>query len=196
MKLRILFAALIAFGAYQHLSHRPVAQPEGVLVGDAPLQREIAPGTRSFTHGDYAINALAEFRLKARVLRTERYRLGREADLSPVDFALGWGPMSDSSVLQNIDITQSNRFYFWRASQLPIPRQDIVSHSANMHMIPADDSIRRQLLEVREGQVIALDGYLVRVNADDGWHWSSSLSRTDSGNGACELVWVERVRVL
>jgi hypothetical protein len=43
--------------------------------------------------------------------------------------------------------------------------------------------------------VVALSGYLVRVTAADGWHWNSSMTRSDSGHGACELVWVTQLAV-
>jgi hypothetical protein len=51
--------------------------------------------------------------------------------------------------------------------------------------------VARRLKDVRPGQVVRLRGYLVAVTADDGWQWRSSLSRTDTGSGACELFWVE-----
>ena len=31
---------------------------------------------------------------------------------------------------------------------------------------------------------------LVAAQGDDGWQWRSSLSREDSGDGACELIYV------
>jgi hypothetical protein len=37
---------------------------------------------------------------------------------------------------------------------------------------------------------------LVRVEGQDGFIWSSSLSRDDTGAGACELIWLEQLRVL
>jgi len=48
---------------------------------------------------------------------------------------------------------------------------------------------------VRTGQIVALSGYLVRVQGPDGWHWNSSMTRSDSGNGACELVWVQDLAI-
>ena len=42
-------------------------------------------------------------------------------------------------------------------------------------------------------QRIRLSGQLVRVDGDDGFTWSSSLSREDTGNGACELIWIEQL---
>jgi hypothetical protein len=112
-----------------------------------------------------------------------------------VDLALGWGPMSDESALERIDISQSGRFYFWHVKEFPIPRRDIEIHSANMHMIPATAEVERRLLRVRPGQVVALTGYLVEVRGSDGFRWRSSLTREDTGNGACELVWVEKLDV-
>jgi hypothetical protein len=34
-----------------------------------------------------------------------------------------------------------------------------------------------------------------KSRAPDGWRWRSSLTREDTGAGACELVWVERIAV-
>jgi hypothetical protein len=124
----------------------------------------------------------------------ERYRFDRGADLSPVDLALGWGPMSDQAVLDRIDISQGGRFYYWHVKEIfPVPRREIEVHSANMHMIPATEEIERRLVHLRPGQVVALTGYLVDVRGPDGWRWHSSLTREDTGAGACELVWVDKL---
>jgi hypothetical protein len=71
---------------------------------------------------------------------------------------------------------------------LPIPRRSIETHSANMHMIPASREVERSLRALRPGDIVRLHGYLVEVNATDGWRWRSSLTREDTGAGACELV--------
>jgi hypothetical protein len=104
---------------------------------------------------------------------------------------VGWGRMSDEGVLRNIDISQSGRFGFWRVKEFPIPEREIETSAANMHLIAADRNIERQISQVRRGQVVHMRGYLVRADASDGWHWISSLSREDTGAGACELFWVE-----
>jgi hypothetical protein len=103
--------------------------------------------------------------------------------------------MSDSSVLSELSISQSGRFYHWSYRTPPLPVQEITRHSANMHMVPADSRIKQKLKRLREGDIVELEGYLVRADAKDGWHWVSSLTREDSGNGACELVWVKDISV-
>lgn len=197
MRWKTLLILLVAFGAYQHFSSQPAAtlrQP-GITAPENPRQIPLQDNPALSLAG-YDIEPLAAFSLQARVLGAEHYRLGREAEISPVDLALGWGPMSDSAVLERIDIRQGNRFYFWRTENFPIPRQDIETHSANMHMIPADASIARQLKTIRSDQIVRLRGYLVAISAADGWRWRSSLTRSDTGNGACELVWVESLEVI
>jgi hypothetical protein len=99
-------------------------------------------------------------------------------------------------VLDKIRISQSNRFYFWHVDAFPIPRQDIERSSANMHMIPADGLIERRLKAVRPGQTVRIDGWLVEAQANDGWRWRSSLTRDDTGAGACEVIFVRDLQVL
>lgn len=169
-------------------------QPDGVLVPAAPAQTQIE--TAPFEFEGHRIEVLAGFALDARVLGKERYWLGREAELSKYDLALGWGRMSDSRVLEQIDISQSGRWYRWRAEQMPIPRREIERSSANMHLIAADDWTEKQIGKAAPGDLVRIRGYLVRVRGDDGWRWQSSLTRDDTGNGACELIFVEEFEIL
>jgi hypothetical protein len=189
----ILFTSLIAYGAYQHFSNQPVTHGIGAVANNQPINSAV--NQAGFSVKGYSITPLETFDIVARVLSTEHYSFGREADLSPVDLALGWGKMSDEAILKDIKITQSNRFYFWHVDAFPIPRREIETQSANMHMIPADDAIARTLKSVKTGQVVKIKGYLVRADASDGWHWKSSLTREDTGNGACEVVFVKEITV-
>ncbi|WP_281647462.1 hypothetical protein [Parendozoicomonas sp. Alg238-R29] len=189
------FAVLaFCFGLYQWWSDRAVEHGPGVLVKEEPEQSRLY-SSDPILHDGYKIQPLAEFSLEARVLGREDYSMGREADLSPVDLALGWGVMSDSSVLEHIDINQRGRFYYWRVQKFPVPRRQIETQSANMHMIPASDYVEDRLDDVVEGDIIQLRGKLVKVEAADGWRWQSSLTRNDTGGGACELIWVEDFQI-
>jgi hypothetical protein len=171
-----------------------IAHPPGVMVAEAPQQRPISSDKR-WLHRGYMITPLAEFKLRARVLHKKSYWLGRETDISPMDLALGWGPMSDQRVVDEISISQSGRWYYWRAKKLPVSKNAIISSSANMHIIPANEDVEAMLKILQHGNIIELGGYLVAVSAEDGWRWRSSLRRDDTGNGSCELVWVERLSI-
>lgn len=190
----LAFLAIVGFGAWQYWSDRPVKVAPGVTVVAEPRQNDAA--SAEFVHKGYTIAPLQTFDIEARVLGVKSYRTGREADLSPVDLALGWGRMSDSAVLEQVSISQGNRFYFWRVKEFPIPREEIERSSANMHMIPADSGIERRLDQVREGQRVRIQGWLVEARGHDGWRWRSSLSRNDTGAGACEVIYVRDIAIL
>ncbi len=190
---RLLLIALAAWGAHGWWQQRAATHGPGVVAASVPTQDLIGNGV-AFDFRGYRLTPLADFSVEARVLSRENYRLGREADLSTTDFALGWGRMSDEAVLNNIEISQSNRFFFWRVQEFPIPQNEIETSATNVHLIPADRTIEQQLDAVRRGQVVHLRGYLVRADASDGWHWESSLSRNDRGAGACELLYVREVQ--
>jgi hypothetical protein len=187
----IVFILLIGYGAYQHFAERPIHTTPGSLTQQRPAQSQADSST--FAYKEYSITPLAAFSLEARVLAREDYRFDRGASLAPVDLALGWGAMSDSQVLSQIQIRQSNRFYYWHVDAFPIPREAIETQSANMHMIPANDGIEAQLKRVQVGQLIKIEGYLVQANRPDGFYWKSSLTRNDTGAGACELVFVKKL---
>ncbi|MCG8489325.1 MAG: hypothetical protein MI756_17800 [Chromatiales bacterium] len=190
----MILAAAYGIFWFFFLREAEVTLSPGVMAAAEP-QQELLDDTKSFDYKGYRITPLANFSIKAKILSKMTYRFGREADLSPIDLALGWGNMSDESVLETIRISQSNRFFHWRADELPIPRKEIETHASNMHLIPFDETTEAAIKRARKGEIISFSGYLVRVDGEDGWHWTSSLSRSDTGGGACELVWVKEFQV-
>jgi hypothetical protein len=132
---KFIFVAAITLVVYfLFFSGGRVEYESGVLVETTPIQED-SSSTSEFELNGYDIKPLKSFQIKARVLGRKNYSFGRESDLSPVDLALGWGRMSDESVVSKIAITQSGRFYHWHVDEFPIPRREIETHSANMHLI-------------------------------------------------------------
>jgi hypothetical protein len=70
---------------------------------------------------EFNFKALAEYKIKARVLSRNTFSVGKESKISPLDLVLGWGPMSDQSVIDRIQVTQRNRWYHWKTDSYPIP---------------------------------------------------------------------------
>jgi len=186
----------LAVGAYWY-SHRPLHYPPGILISDDPGQVPLPESASPINHGAFVLKPLALFSIDARVLHKRNYSYDPGAALVPVDLALGWGPMSNQAVLDRLRISQSMRFY-WFEYKLPppIPQTEIVSHSANIHIIPATPAIASQCKSLRAGSLVHLVGELVEASGPGIPRWRSSLSRTDTGNGACELVYVEEIQEL
>ena len=89
----IAAVAIYSFWPEKELKHSP-----GVLVPDDPVQIAINSPV-PWQKGEYTITPLAEFRLKAFVLSTNSFSIGKESDLSPMDLALGWGQMSNQAIV-------------------------------------------------------------------------------------------------
>jgi hypothetical protein len=198
--MRWIAAAVLVACAWLAVDHfvfaRPIPRGPGVIAAKEPVQRLLERDAPVFAKDGFRVAALASFELEARVLRSKNYCCSGPDRLAPVDVAFGWGKMSDEAVLARIDVSQSGRFYFWRYEGAPpIPHREIELSSANMHLIPATKAIEKKLKNLRPGNVVALKGYLVDVQGDGGFRWRSSLTREDTGNGACEVIRVEEVEV-
>jgi hypothetical protein len=189
----ILAVGVCCIGVVGMLSGRPIDRPAGVLVDRQPLQRLI--NAAPFSFGEFEITPRAEYDIEARVLSIEPYKMDGGAKLSPIDFAVGWGPMSDTAVLDHFRITQGARFFTIYPNESAIDIRTALLGSANMHLIPSTGGVRDQLEDVRPGNLVRLRGYLVSVAGPDGYTWNTSLTREDTGAGACELFYVESVEM-
>jgi hypothetical protein len=189
----VVALALAAYGGWHWwTTDRAVDRPPGIVAPDEPVQVNLDDPPRFEVKG-YTFIKRAKYDITARLLRKEIYRLDGGAGIAPVDLGVGWGPLSDSTLLQELEFSQMGRFFYWqpREADFPLPTPVLISHLAQMHMIPATKDLEARLKKLRPGQIVTASGYLVDVRGPGGFAWNTSLSRTDAGDGACELFWVE-----
>jgi hypothetical protein len=195
-RLLIALIMICVIGGYQFWTTREISHPPGVLAPNDPVQVEVTDQDRKpEKYKTVVIEPLAKYKIQARILGIRKYWLDRGAKIAPYDLALGWGPMSDSRILKQLDISQADRFFFYsfKPEQLTIAPDQISNFSANVHIIPDNAYIKQQIAGLHVGNVVTLTGSLVRVNYMDGGEWKSSLTRSDTGNGACELMKVDSI---
>lgn len=203
---KIFIAVLIVGGLTQWWMRQPaavtVASPPPQVRVAAPASEREPPVQRThaasmiFEINGHEVRPLAEYAITARVLSVERYHADRAAQLSPVDLALGWGEMSRKSVADRITVSQGGRWYHWRYTGAPpIPHREIERSSANVHMVPASKAVAEVLADAGKDSVVSLRGYLIEARGKDGWVWRSSLSRDDTGDGSCEVMFVQAAEV-
>lgn len=142
--------------------------------------------------------AQASYQLSGVLVSKRNYRRGPIDKLSPWDYAVVWGRVPDS--FPHIKFKQVVRFCLFRfKSGAPVDTKYVGEHFSNHHLIPANANIRRALRQGKKGMKVRLDGFLVNVEAyqDNRLYtsWKSSMSRTDTGNGACEIIYVTRLRL-
>jgi hypothetical protein len=155
--------------------------------------------TRKIENGVLSLTPVAEYKVSGVVVSKKAYGDGWESQISPVDLAIVWGRLAEPEYDRYIKYWQGNRWYFFRYKEgSPFDHPFVVMHSGNHHMIPENGNVHRALKLIRKKDKVVLEGYLVNVRGTyrgKGVFWNTSLSRSDTGNGSCELFLVSRVRI-
>ena len=195
-RLLLIGIVLAALGGWHWwTSERPVTRPPGIVAPDEPVQVDLDPPPRFDAKG-YTFIERAKFDITARVLRKQTYHFDAGVDLATVDLGVGWGPLSDSAIIDQLQFSQMGRFFYWqpRRADFPLSFATLISHLTQMHIIPATSDIESKLKRVRPGQIVTASGYLVDVRSSGGFVWNTSLTRHFTGDGACEVFWVEQLK--
>jgi hypothetical protein len=160
-----------------------------------PIQTDTSrtPFTIETRRGVVTVHPRAEFDVSAVVASAEHYSLDAGAFVCPVDLAMTWGNLPQPPYKDRITYDQMDRFYFWRTAER-LDLNYIATHSANMHMVPSTKNLARALGGIGSGDRVRIKGLLVDIDRRDGFLWRTSMTRLDTGPGACELVWVEELQ--
>jgi hypothetical protein len=160
-----------------------LVRPETIIITDAYDE-------------DVELSLMAEYTVEGVVKSIENYSNDYPSRISEYDFALAWGELNKKETDREIRYSQSGRWYRYRCSEeCPVSQGYISTHSANVHLIHEDSYVLYKIKKIDKNDYIRLRGYLVTVNFEEG-PWSSSLTREDTGNGACEIMYVTDVEKL
>jgi hypothetical protein len=171
-------------------------------VSQEPMQIQYTsnePIIKKNEDSEFTITPVAEYKVSAVMVSRKRYHDGWHAEVAPVDLALVWGKLAETEYDKYITYSQSDRWYFYEyKAGCPFNNFSVIPHSANNHIIPADENIYKAIKTIKKKQKVLLEGFLVNVKGrykGENFLWNSSLKRTDSGNGSCELFYVKKVRI-
>ncbi len=163
------------------------------------LTKEIKPFVVTSGKYSFKITPKALYSISAKVVSATTYSSDWNSKIAQVDLALIWGDLVRDEYRKFIEFNQKNRWYFYRYyPEFPKDKQFIIEHSANNHMIPSTENIKKALKHISVGDNIKAKGYLVKVDTEMNgkrYWWNSSLSRKDSGDNSCELFYVLELKV-
>lgn len=162
-----------------------VPSQEPILINSKEVELKITP--------------VAVYKIAALVVSTGSYSYGWNAKISPIDLALAWGKLADPEFQKYVSYSQDNRWVSFNIKKnSPLDVAYVTSHASNHHIIPATQNIWYAVKTIKKKKKVSLEGFLVNITGSyDGktvW-WNTSLSRTDTGNGACEILYVTRARI-
>lgn len=113
------------------------------------------------------------------------------------DLCLVWGRNIASGVYRETRFWNRDFTCMCRFSDEATARRFSVRHLANNHLLCADPALSRRILRVRPGDQVRLAGFLAEYGQPaNGFTRGTSTVRDDTGNGACETIYVTDLQVL
>lgn len=172
----------------------------GINAGADPLQRSASffSTTINFDGATASLTSDTSYSISARVDSIQAYDDAISPAI-PYDLLMSWGKLADPGTAASYSWKQASR-----EGKVSGPLDGdltssyVISHVSNNHIIPANASIRRGLDLIKPGDLVRIDGRLVNVRMDMGnteLSAHTSKSRTDTGDGACEIIYAEQLRV-
>ncbi len=175
------------------------------LVSEVPQQEEIDESPYKFKYrgSDYIIQPVADYTLTGLVVShndisafADIYHTEDSVDFR--DLCVIWGENATSAAYLSMKFW-SEPFSCWaKASDMSTHQAFKYNDLSNNHLLSESSRVIEEIQSVRAGDQVKIEGRL--VNYFDRDNTSSvrktSVSRDDTGNGACEIVMVDRVVVL
>lgn len=167
-----------------------------------PIQKPInspEPMIIEFKNSHFTLTPIAEYKLSGMVVGKKTYSDDWEGKISPLDLTIVWGKLAEPDFDRYITYSQGNRWYFYQyKAGSPFDNSFVISHSGNNHIIPANENIHEAVKMIKEKDKVVLVGFLVNLKGTYKGQtvtWNTSLSRTDTDHGSCELFYVTKVRI-
>lgn len=191
MNKKLIYAGLLALSAFQVHAFQSTTSAQKVEINPAfNIANGLAP-----TVQQQKISVLEPFRGEFRILGSKEYNDDEQAKFSPIDYAVTRGLFTHPEIARQISINQYDRYLNWQMAKPPIPAQYATQLVSNMHIIPANPEIAKEIKKVKRGDLVRLTGDLVQVNDKD-LVWKSALDWNGVGDGACKLIRVDSIKWL
>jgi hypothetical protein len=177
----------------------------GIDAGQDPAQSQTSPFRVNLAvdSGMASLSSESSYSINAKVESTHTYDDSISA-VVPMDLLLAWGDMTDPDVDGRLTWKQDDRQgtvsgMLGGGDGADVTSGYVIGHVSNNHLIPANAHIRAALATIKPGDMVKIDGRLVdvKLRTDDNRVLTvqTSKSRSDQGDGACEIIYVERIKI-
>jgi hypothetical protein len=199
----ITVLAFVGYLVYSATNEAVYTKSDGIPVSieNDPVQvddKETMLTPMQYGRNKYFFTVKAAYKINGILVGKRHYPRGFMSSISPYDYSLVWANMP--SMLPYIKFSNTYRFCLYSYKDTgQVDKKYVETHMSNSHMIPSTKNIRRALKTVRKGNLVEIEGYLVNVMENKSGkgtsNWKTSTKRTDTGNGACEIIYVKRLRI-
>ena len=203
----LIFGLILLLGALWKKSELPLPQTLQAELLEEPVQVEVSRQPIQLAVGeiDYQIKPLYKYDLYGMVVSKHNADtwwdfLHKEWNdkLNITDLCVVWGNNVRSGSYREIEFSSGQFTCNYQTSSSEAWASFDTTAISNNHLLSADPAVARKMRDVRVGDQIHFSGYLAEYSHNHGFPFKRGTStvRTDSGNGACETVFVESFEVL
>jgi len=170
-----------------------------------PVQTEAAAEPFTVDKGGitYTVSPLYEYELQGMVVTTHNagsfldISHGRWKDkLNIRDVCVIWGENARSGVYESMKFSSGDFTCRFRTRDLETFRAFNQAQMSNNHLLARDEAVARAIMSARRGDQVRLSGFLSEYAHDGGFHRGTSTTREDTGDGACETIYVTEFEIL
>lgn len=199
----IVSAAVLASAAWKRN-----ALPSAIDVDSAVLEDPDQAPSREppfdveFNSVSYRVEPQFRYALTGLVVSYRQHdgksRMHRRANdhLNMLDVCVVWGGNVDPELLSHFDFwngiftcnVKTRSTEAWQAFDM--------TELSNNHLVSDDPYVRQQAGKLRIGDQVRIEGWLSSYGTGEGAMRGTSTTRDDTGNGACETIYVSRIEIL
>jgi hypothetical protein len=172
-----------------------------------PLQRETSKAefTTRVNDQTYLIKPRYDYQLNGVVVSyhdaddfSDIWHHGQWKDfLNLRDLCVVWGSNVESGVYLDMQFHNDSWTCWFQWPSREVGQRFDKTQLSNNHVLIDDDAIRARLMEAEPGDQIRLAGMLAEYsNPANGFYRSTSTTRDDTGNGACETIYLTDFEIL
>jgi hypothetical protein len=199
----IVSAVVLAIAAWKRN-----ALPSGIDVDAAVLEdpdqtmSSEPPFEVEFNGVSYRVEPQFRYALNGLVVSYRQHeglsRMHRRANdhLNMLDVCVVWGGNVDPELLRHFDFwngiftcnVKTRSTAAWQAFDM--------TELSNSHLVSDDPFIRQQAGKLRVGDQVRIEGWLSSYGTSESTMRRTSTTRDDTGNGACETIYVAGIEIL
>lgn len=191
-----------------HRNDLPEATAVLEALQDPPVQTPTTMAAFDVTRGGvtYHVKPLYEYELRGLVVSrhgsedfTDTFHAESADHLNVVDLCVVFGGFAREGGFRDFSYSSGNFTCYAQGNDSSAVFK--ATELSNNHLLAADDALKRTLRDVRIGDQVRLRGYLAEyshsaLGPGQPFKRGTSTTRTDTGNGACETLYVTDFEML
>ncbi len=116
--------------------------------------------------------------------------------INVADYCVVWGQSANADILREFNFSNGQFTCQFSTKNAQAWQAFNKQQISNNHLLAIDDSIRKQIDDIKIGDQIHIKGWLSHYKNPAGYERGTSITRTDSGDGACETILVNEINIM